>query len=558
MKKIFGIDLGTTYSCIAYINEYDKPQTIKNSEGDITTASVVWFDSSDHQTVGNDAKDYAITDPDNSVAFIKREIGTDFRREIKGVSYSPEEISSKILVKLTNDANETLKEQGVLSMDEKITDVVITCPAYFGMAEKEATRTAGTLAKLNVLDIINEPTAAAINYGAVNGGEKKRVMVYDLGGGTFDITVIDIEGNKIDVVCTGGDPHLGGKDWDEALIAYFARKWQEEKGTDDDITEDIDTYSQLMSQAEKAKKSLTSREKAIVSIIHEGDTMRIELTRPEFDEITKPLLEKTIDLTNDCLKTMETKKPGLVGEILLVGGSSRMPQVKAYLEQKYNIPVSLHDPDEAVAKGAAIYAKNVSQYEVIIEEIARNSGSDADKVKADLSSGKTLNEAAAAAGVDVGDLNLPGRLVINNVSSRTYGIKCINSDSGEVMIANFIKQNDKLPMSEEQTFVTLDENQSGVKLSLFETFGADKEITDKAKVEGLTPVTEFSLTLEKAVPKGTEILVKMTLNNSGLISIYAEDMCTHTKLEAEYQVKNGISDKEKEDAVNRAKHALVE
>ena len=230
-NKIFGIDLGTTYSCIAYVDEFGKAVTIRNADGDMTTPSVVYFEDNEKQIVGVEAKTSMIIEPLNTVAFIKREMGTDYRREIHGVQYSPQEISSKILKKVVGDANAALREQGVLGQDESITKVVITCPAYFGMAEKEATKSAGVIAGLEVLDIINEPTAAAINYGVINAGQNKTVMVYDLGGGTFDVTVMTIAGNAINVVCTGGDPQLGGKDWDNTLKDWLVEKWKEENST---------------------------------------------------------------------------------------------------------------------------------------------------------------------------------------------------------------------------------------------------------------------------------------------------------------------------------------
>lgn len=557
---IFGIDLGTTYSCVAYIDEYEKPQTIKNQEGQITTPSVIWFDKDNNQLVGSDAKEYAISDPENSVSFIKREMGTDFRRNIQGVAYSPEELSSKILIKLVNDANNTLREQGVLEDGQPdVKKAVITCPAYFGLAEKEATKTAGELAGLEVVDIINEPTAAAVNYGVIAEGSQKRVLVFDLGGGTFDVTVIDIDGNKIDVVCTGGDPKLGGKDWDETIANFVVGKYQEENNTDEDIQEDLETAAVIMAAVEKAKKSLSSKDKAIINFSHQGNSFRYELTRDEFDAQTKFLLEKAIQLTDDCINTMNQKSPRQIDEILLVGGSSRMPQIKSTIEAKYGIKTSLHDPDEAVAKGAAIYASNVSAYNIVIEEIAKKTGVDADKIKAETRNDvDSLKSLAAKANVDATSLATTGKFEISNVSSRTYGIKVYDLQLNHDCIVNFIKQNDSLPAVKEEHFQTKDDNQSTVSLKLYETFGNDDSISELSKVEALEAVTEFVLTIEKPVPKGTGIIVKMTLNNSGLMTIYAEDEMYHSKLNAEYQVKNGMSDSEKAAAEERARYAVVQ
>ena len=304
---IFGIDLGTTYSCIAYVDEFGKAVTIRNADGEMTTPSVVYFEDTEKQIVGTEAKTSMVMEPENTVAFIKREMGTDFRREIHGVSYSPQEISSKILKKVVGDANAALREQGILKQDEEIKKAVITCPAYFGMAEKDATKNAGIIAGLDVLDIINEPTAAAINYGVINADQKKNVLVYDLGGGTFDVTIISIGGNSINVVCTGGDPKLGGKDWDNQLKDYLVDRWKKEMDTDEDISEDLETLSALMESAEKAKKTLSTKDTAKIIVNHEGERMKVEITREMYDNMTGRLLERTIELTNSCLTEAEKK-----------------------------------------------------------------------------------------------------------------------------------------------------------------------------------------------------------------------------------------------------------
>ncbi len=560
-EKIFGIDLGTTYSCVAYVNDVDKAEAIRNMEGATTTPSVVWFESETTQLVGDEAKSYAITDPANSVAFIKREMGTDYRRTIQGVEYSPEELSAKILVKLVNDANDTLKQEGIIKDGEEVKKAVITCPAYFGMAEKDATKRAGELAGLEVLDIINEPTAAAISYGLINGGtdEKHRVLIYDLGGGTFDVTVIDIEGNKIDVVCTGGDPRLGGKDWDEATVKYLQERWQEDKDDDSDITDNLETRSQMMEAAEKAKKSLTGRAKTIVNVSHEGDTDRIELTREKFDEFTGTLLLKTLDMTDLCIEDMKKKDSRAIDKILLVGGSTYMPQIKNRLEEKYGLEVALFDPNQAVAKGAAIYAQNIGALNVILEEVAKKQGVSQESIEDRISQGESLEKLAKDSNVDIKKVMSGGiqKLEISNVSSRTYGLGCLGMDDKE-MISNFIFQNDKLPVTNEQIFYTMAENQQGVRLELYEMYGNDREIRDEAKVKAMEPVTVFDMTLKKAVPKGTPIDIKMTLNNSGLITINAVEKSTGSKLDANYDVRSALTQEEMEAAKRRAKASDVQ
>ena len=256
MSRVFGIDLGTTYSCIAYIDEYGKPVVLKNSDGDLTTPSVVMVETEGNVIVGSEAKRSLEIDPDRTVQFIKRKMGKeDDTFTLNGREYSAPELSAYILEKLVNDANEELRQQGVIENGEEIKDVVITCPAYFGMQEREATKTAGEIAGLNVIDIINEPTAAAISYGAMGSEKNETVLVYDLGGGTFDITVMNINGNEISVVCTGGDDTLGGKNWDEALIDYLVERYQEEFGDDEDPTDQDEALANLYGQVETWKKA---------------------------------------------------------------------------------------------------------------------------------------------------------------------------------------------------------------------------------------------------------------------------------------------------------------
>ena len=318
MTMIFGIDLGTTYSCIAYVDSSEKPVVIKNSEGELTTPSVVHFEPEGNiVTVGNNAKENAKLYPEQVVSFIKRNIGIEnYRLIINGNEMRPEEISAYILKKLVNDAIDTLETQGV-EVDRKSIDVVITCPAYFGMAERKATEAAGKIAGLNVLSIINEPTAAAISYGLSNNSESKRILIYDLGGGTFDVTLMDINQDSIRVICTGGDKNLGGKDWDDRVMVYLDEVYQKNSGQMS-ILEDEEKLQDIFLRVEKAKKMLTSKERTPVAVAGE----RIDLTREMFDHLTQSLLERTIDLTRDILNEARAKekRDKKIDEILLVGG----------------------------------------------------------------------------------------------------------------------------------------------------------------------------------------------------------------------------------------------
>lgn len=553
---IFGIDLGTTYSCIAYVDEFGKAVTIRNADGEMTTPSVVYFEDTEKQIVGTEAKTSMVMEPENTVAFIKREMGTDFRREIHGVSYSPQEISSKILKKVVGDANAALREQGILKQDEEIKKAVITCPAYFGMAEKDATKNAGIIAGLDVLDIINEPTAAAINYGVINADQKKNVLVYDLGGGTFDVTIISIGGNSINVVCTGGDPKLGGKDWDNQLKDYLVERWKKEMDTDEDISEDLETLSALMESAEKAKKTLSTKDTAKIIVNHEGERMKVEITREMYDNMTGRLLDRTIELTNSCLTEAEKKGISLaqIDEILLVGGSSRMPQVKAMVEKTYGKPTNLFDPDEAVAKGAALYAQDINQYQIIIEALAEKTGKSTEQVEKEAKEGMDLHLAAKRAGVSLGCIPTGGKLDIKNVSSRTYGLVVLNEENQPV-VANFVFQNDTLPNTVVKRF-PMHGDSWGVSLELYESL-SDQEILENYE-ELATEMTVFHMEFDNLVKKGTPIEIQMTLNNSGLITIDAEETKSHKKARFTFQIKNSLDENEMKNAMLRSSASKVE
>ncbi len=322
MGNVFGIDLGTTYSCIAYIDANGMPVVLKNAEGDLTTPSVVFFESQSEVTVGAAAKESAKMYPDQVVTFIKRSIGQPgFCLNLNGINMKPEEISSYILKKVVQDAEETMRMEGKLGDEEHIRNVVITCPAYFGVAEREATKTAGIITGLNVMAIINEPTAAAITYGVTDDSREKTVLVYDLGGGTFDITMIHIKPGEIRVICTGGDHNLGGKDWDDRVLLYLAQQYQQETGTQDDILEDAETLQELSLAAERAQQLLSTKEKAPVVINYMGERVRVDLTRQTFDQLTEDLLSRTIELTREMFGEAEKKGYRLedVSDVLLVG-----------------------------------------------------------------------------------------------------------------------------------------------------------------------------------------------------------------------------------------------
>lgn len=550
MGYVFGIDLGTTYSCISYIDEYGKAVVLKNSEGDHTTPSVVMVESAENIIVGTEAKRSIEIEPEKTVQFIKRKMGKENDTvTLNGIQYHAPEISSMILKKLVNDANEELRQTGVLNDGETVKDVVITCPAYFGMNEKQATRTAGELAGLNVLNIINEPTAAAISYGVSGNGKNETVLVYDLGGGTFDITVMNINGRDISVVCTGGDDQLGGKDWDEALMDYITQRYEEETG--EDLSEDPEQIAALYVDVETWKKALTSREKVNISVNGAGGRFREELTREKYEELTCDLLFRTKNLLDDVLATAE--KQGFpisrIDKVLLVGGSSRMPQVAAMIERDYHVSPLLADPDEAVAKGAAIYAGNEKAYnDFVLSEAAKTGKSVKEITERNLITGEMDKKFLASTSGAGGNI----KISITNVLSRTYGIEVY--DDGNPFIKNMLMINDKLPATKTDTFYTAFPGQKAIALKLYESRSTEEEM----KIEDRKPLTTIDMKFKASVPSNTEVEITIALDNAGFMHIVAVEKENFSKLDTTFQLSNQMSDAELRSAALRMSSAKVE
>lgn len=551
MSYVFGIDLGTTYSCISYIDEYGKAVVLKNSDGDHTTPSVVMVESEDNIIVGTEAKRSIELEPDKTVQFIKRKMGKENDVvNLNGTAYHAPEISSMILKKIVNDANEELRQTGVLQDGESIKDVVITCPAYFGMNERQATKAAGELAGLNVLNIINEPTAAAISYGVSGNDKNETVLVYDLGGGTFDITVMSIVGSDISVVCTGGDDQLGGKDWDEALMNYVVERYEEENG--EDLSEDPETIASLYVEVEGWKKSLTSREKVNMSVNGPAGRFREELTREKYEELTSDLLNRTKNLLDDVLATAEKQGYPIskIDKVLLVGGSSRMPQVAAMIERDYHVTPVLTDPDEAVAKGAAIYASNEKAYNDFVADEAVKTGKTVEEIKEEnLVTGELDQKYARFGGAGAGEM----RISITNVLSRTYGIAALDN-GGILRIFNMLMINDKLPATKTETFYTSCNNQSELDLKIFESRSTDNVMD----IDGREPITVINMKFNKAVPQGTPVIQTLALDNSGILHIVAEEQMYHSKLDTTFQLSNQMTDEEMRSASMRMNSATIE
>jgi molecular chaperone DnaK len=352
-QGIYGIDLGTTYSVVAYIDETGRPAVVRNAEGDDTTPSMVYFESANNTVVGKTAKEAAGFRPDDVVSLIKREMGNkDYSRTFYGRELSPSGISGIILAALAKSAEEETRRP--------VRQAVITVPAYFGLLEKDATRKAGEIAGLEVIGIVPEPVAAALAYGVAGSADGTTFLVYDLGGATFDLTLIKMTDTSVEVLAVDGAHRLGGADWDARLFEYLKEQTIEQAG-DDSIEDDEASLQELRRLAEETKKALTRAEsKKVNHRLVGGMATSIAVTRAQFEEMTSDLLEETIRITHRMLDDAEERFPGARGQIsafLLVGGSSKMPAVAEQVRREFPwAEPRMADPDLAVAKGAALYA----------------------------------------------------------------------------------------------------------------------------------------------------------------------------------------------------------
>src|SRR6201997_4061640 len=345
-RKAVGIDLGTTFSAVAHIDSYGKPQITPNAESERITPSVILFDGP-NVIVGTHAKNSAVAEPEKIVDFVKREMGKpkeQFHRDFGGKIYSAEELSALIIKKLKSDAEKYL--------EQPITDAVITVPAYFNDAERTASITAGQLAGLNVLQIINEPTAAALAYGLDKLGENQTVFVFDLGGGTFDVTIMQILDHKIEMLATNGDHRLGGKDWDDVIVNLIAEEFDKLHGENPLL--DLHSYQELHNRALAAKIQLSSRNSTTVVYHHGGKSVKLTLTRKDFEQRTRHLVEKCKTICEMVMQEAKLKWDK-IDKVLLAGGMTRMPMIRAMISSFASVPmVDQLNPDEVVARGAAL------------------------------------------------------------------------------------------------------------------------------------------------------------------------------------------------------------
>lgn len=541
-KYVFGIDLGTTYSCIVYVDETGRATVVNNSEGTNTTPSVVNFASPSQVVVGQVAKENAVIDPDNTISLVKTLMGkTDFAISYNGEDKSPEEVSAYILRKVAEDAAKML--------DTEVKDVVITCPAYFGTAERTATKNAGIIAGLNVLEVISEPTAAALYYGCAREQEEKTILVFDLGGGTFDVTIMNISSEKIEVICSDGNHELGGKDWDESVMRYLAEEFISQTGFDGEF----DEYAQqdMRLKAEKAKQQLTSRDQVPVMLDAAGLRARINLTREKFDEITSTLLGEAIEKTESAIDVAKEKGYN-IDEILLVGGSTRMPQVTKAIVDRFGMEPKILDPDEAVAKGAAIHAVNVyvnnqkSLEPGDVGETTVNVGGATKEINAD-----DYKEELA---VQPEMMSIGGKTrQVVVATTKSFAIEVLIN--GESKCCNMIIKNEPMPngsISVTKEFGTNVANQESAELVVYESdFMEETFDVDKDFVLGTA-----TLELSENLPVGSPIQVTFTLSTEGILEVSGVDKTTGREVHATMQAK-GIMAEEKVDELKEKSKQMV-
>ncbi|GHT20701.1 molecular chaperone DnaK [Planctomycetales bacterium] len=556
-KKIYGIDLGTTYSAIAFIDEYEKAQIITNSDNERITPSVVFFESESNVIVGKIAKESAKTDPGRVVDFVKRQMSDkDWTFPVDEKAYKPEEISAHILRRLAGDANKT--------GEHEVKDVVITCPAYFGDLERERTRTAGELAGLNVIAVLDEPVAAAINYGLNDDSKGKNVIVYDLGGGTFDVTVVSIGSdpgkNEISIVCTEGNHQLGGKDWDDRLVQYYVQEFQNQTGSPFDILSDSETAYDLRFSAETDKKTLSNKETVKRRVAFEGEKTVVELSREKFDEMTLDLLEQTITLTDKVLEQAKERGITKIDTFLLVGGSTRMPQIKKRITEKYQNALGItpveFDVDEAVAKGAAKAGEINVITDKVAEKIAEVLGTEKEYVVfeelTEAEQKRAVAEVAKETGKTENEVYTLATTSLKMVATKSYGIRALKG--GSPVICNLIIKQTPVPTKGSQVFGTAGANADEIDLVVFINNESESDVSLDVSDE----LGNAAFHLDGNLPEHSPIEITFELNEQGVLTLTGLDKTYGKTITANFKSDGVMSAEEKAAAEKRQRDLVVE
>lgn len=492
MSRVIGIDLGTTNSCVAVL-EGDVPTVIANKEGYRTTPSVVAFAKDKTMLVGDPARRQAAVNAERTIFSIKRHVGSDYRKKIDGKAYSPQEISAFILMKLKKDAEDFL--------GDTVTDAVITVPAYFNDAQRQATKDAGRIAGLNVLRIINEPTSAALAYGLDNG-QAQKILVYDLGGGTFDVSIIEIGDHVIEVLATSGDNHLGGDDFDERIVQYLVEQFKKTEGIN--LSKDTAALQRLKEEAEKAKKELsscmtTNINLPFLAMAKDGPHhMDIQLSRSKFEELTKDLIERTVIPVENAIHDAGLTK-SQIDMVLLVGGSTRIPAVQDKVRTLMGKEPSRNvNPDECVAIGAAVQAG---------------------KLGGQLMAGSAASE-----------------MILMDVTPLSLSIETVGGVSSRL-----IERNTTIPTRHSQIFTTAGNFQTSVDIKVFQ---GERKFTRDNKLLG-----NFRLSGIKRAMAGTpQIEVTFDIDANGIVNVSAKDLGTGHEQSITITSSSNLSEEEIERA----------
>jgi len=492
MSRVIGIDLGTTNSCVAVL-EGDVPTVIANKEGYRTTPSVVAFAKDKTMLVGDPARRQAAVNAERTIFSIKRHMGSDYRKKIDGKAYSPQEISAFILMKLKKDAEDFL--------GDTVTDAVITVPAYFNDAQRQATKDAGRIAGLNVLRIINEPTSAALAYGLDNG-QAQKILVYDLGGGTFDVSIIEIGDHVIEVLATSGDNHLGGDDFDERIVQYLVEQFKKTEGIN--LSKDTAALQRLKEEAEKAKKELsscmtTNINLPFLAMAKDGPHhMDIQLSRSKFEELTKDLIERTVIPVENAIHDAGLTK-SQIDMVLLVGGSTRIPAVQDKVRTLMGKEPSRNvNPDECVAIGAAVQAGKLG--------------------------GQLMTGSAAS------------EMILMDVTPLSLSIETVGGVSSRL-----IERNTTIPTRHSQIFTTAGNFQTSVDIKVFQ---GERKFTRDNKLLG-----NFRLSGIKRAMAGTpQIEVTFDIDANGIVNVSAKDLGTGHEQSITITSSSNLSEEEIERA----------
>ncbi|MET9199550.1 Hsp70 family protein [Gordonia sp. NPDC003585] len=517
---VYGIDLGTTNSGIATIGADGRPEVISGLSGSVTTPSVVLLTSATDHVVGEGARRQARLDPDNVCALVKRRMGDpDWRFVAHGQTWSAPAISALILKSLVSDA---------AFAGEKVERAVITVPAYFGDEERRATIQAGNYAGIDVAGVLSEPIAAALSYGfsrltdgLVGRTPDETVLVYDLGGGTFDATVIELADRRISVLAVDGDHQLGGADWDERIALHLSRTFCAEHPDTEDPLDDSAGSQSLVLSAERAKHELTESDSTSVVVAHDGARSVITLTRAQLEELTGGLLQRTVDLTQSCLKAARARGVDRVDRVLLVGGSSRMPMVANAIGKALNITPELSDPDLAVARGAAIYGDKLEIERLVTADLRTRGrltdGSGALEANpADVED--SCRRVADAFGLPVAGVRRMLEISVDTVVSRGFGVLAVGGRSGGLEATWLVHRNQTLPIRVGRSFGTVRADQDRINLTVLEQLG--QQATPRP--EDAKVLIEGTITdIPPGYDEGSEVRVTFEMGFDGVLHVRA-------------------------------------